>query len=527
MLKSDDERSPLRKSLPEVTNELGSHLYLYQIMEETPNGVMVIDLSHQARYVNPAANSLLGVAYRGLTDTSLEILLGEENQWFFYQIGQYFDNLAEIDESRIRQEIRIQTGDDEFKIIDAELVYPSASPDYYLLYLIDITARKRLEGQLRRRNAFFNNLINSSVDAIIAADLQGRIILFNNAALHLLGYREEDLGDLHVASLYHDGVAHEVLKRMRSDDLGGKGKLLHHELSVLHRDGHEIPVRFSGGIIYDKDKEIATFGIFTDLRAMLQIEEDLEQTHNMLMQSEKMAGLGRLAAGVAHEINNPMSGIMLYANLIKEELGEDHPAGADLDTIVNEAERCKVIVADLLEFSHQSSYEMVPINLNEVVRKTLGILQNQPLFHNIAVQCQLADSLPSTAGNHIRLHQVMMNLLVNAAQAMDGSGKLRIASRTRAGNDVVEVLISDTGPGIEEALHEKIFEPFFTTKTTGEGTGLGLSVSYAIVKEHQGSIRVSSTPGEGATFTLRFPAVAEAVKGNDSEATAGFDQPST
>jgi PAS domain S-box-containing protein len=530
VLKSDDERSPLRKSLPEVTNELGSHLYLYQIMEETPNGVMVIDLNHQARYVNPAANSLLGVAYRGLTDTSLELLLGEENQWFFYQIGQYFDNLAEIDESRIRQEIRIRTGDDEFKIIDAVLVYPPASPDYYLLYLIDITARKRLEGELRRRNAFFNNLINSSVDAIIAADLQGRIILFNNAALQLLGYREEDLGDLHVASLYHDGVAREVLKRMRSEELGGRGKLLHHELSVLHRDGHEIPVRFSGGIIYDKDKEIATFGIFTDLRAMLQIEEDLEQTHKMLMQSEKMAGLGRLAAGVAHEINNPMSGIMLYANLIKEELkeelGEDHPAGADLDTIINEAERCKVIVADLLEFSHQSSYEMVPINLNEVVRKTLGILQNQPLYHNIAVQCQLADALPSIAGNHIRLHQVMMNLLVNAAQAMDGNGSLRIVSRTRAGDDVVEVLISDSGPGVEEALQEKIFEPFFTTKTTGEGTGLGLSVSYAIVKEHQGSIRVASTPGEGATFTLRFPALAEAVRGDDNEAAAGGEQPS-
>jgi signal transduction histidine kinase len=120
----------------------------------------------------------------------------------------------------------------------------------------------------------------------------------------------------------------------------------------------------------------------------------------------------------------------------------------------------------------------------------------------------------------------MMNLLVNAAQAMDGSGTLRIVSRTRAGNDVVEVLISDSGPGVDEGLQEKIFEPFFTTKTTGEGTGLGLSVSYAIVKEHQGSIRVSSTPGEGATFTLRFPALAEAVRGDDNEAADGGEQPS-
>ncbi|BDD88218.1 PAS domain S-box protein [Desulfofustis limnaeus] len=517
MLKSDDERSPLRKSLPEVTNELGSHLYLYQILEETPNGVVVVDLSHHVCYVNPAAQTLLGIDYRGVTETELEVLLGRENQWFFYQIGQFFDNLAEIGESRIRQEIRIETGPGENKILDAVLVYPPSSPNYYLLYLIDVTARKRLEGQLRRRNAFFNNLINSSVDAIIAADMQGRIILFNDAALSLLGYREEDLGDLHVAQLYHEALAHEILKRMRSEEFGGRGKLLHHELTVRHRDGHDIPVRFSGGIIYDKDNEIATFGIFTDLRAMLQIEEDLEQTHKMLMQSEKMAGLGRLAAGVAHEINNPMSGIMLYANLVKEELGETHPAVVDLDTIIHEAERCKVIVADLLEFSHQSSFEMVPININEVVRKTLGILQQQPLFHNITVECRLDAQIPSIAGNHIRLHQVLMNLLVNGAQAMQGQGTLRIVSRTRAGKDVVEVLIADSGPGVPEELQEKIFEPFFTTKTTGEGTGLGLSVSYAIVKEHQGTIRVHSTPGEGAVFTLRFPALAEAVKGGEDE----------
>ena len=117
MLKSDDERSPLRKSLPEVTNELGSHLYLYQILDETPNGVMVVSLEHQVLYANPAANSLLGVQYRDLTDTYLESLLGEDNQWFFYQIGQYFDNLAEMQRSKIRQEIEIITGENERKIL--------------------------------------------------------------------------------------------------------------------------------------------------------------------------------------------------------------------------------------------------------------------------------------------------------------------------------------------------------------------------------------------------------------------------
>lgn len=518
MLKSDDERSPLRKSLPEVTNELGSHLYLYQILDETPNGVMVVSLEHQVLYANPAANSLLGVQYRDLTDTYLESLLGEDNQWFFYQIGQYFDNLAEMQRSKIRHEIEIITGDNERKILDAVLTYPPSSPAYYLMYLIDITDRKKLEGELRRRNTFFNNLINSSVDGIIAADMDGNLILFNQAALTLLGYSDdESLENLHVTNLYNDGLAYTIIKRMRSDDFGGRGKLLYHELSVCHKDGHEIPIRFSGGIIYDKDNEIATFGIFTDLRAILKIEKDLEQTHNMLMQSEKMAGLGRLAAGVAHEINNPMSGIMLYANLVKEEVGDDHQVSPDLETIINEAERCKVIVADLLEFSHQTRYEMEPVDLNEIVRKTLGILGNQPLYHNIEFKLNLGESLPPILGNSIRLNQVMMNLLVNAAQAMEGNGEINITSRARAGNDINEVLISDTGPGIAEDVLEQVFEPFFTTKTTGEGTGLGLSVSFAIVKEHQGTIKVSSIPGNGALFTLRFPAVVDTLKGDNYE----------
>jgi len=518
VLKSDDERAPLRTSLPEVTNELGSHLYLYQILEETPNGVMVVSLDHQVLYANRAANQLFGVEYRHITDTGLENLLGEENRWFYYQIGQFFDNLSEMDRSKLRHEIEITTGENRRKILDAVLTYPPSSPEYYLMYLIDITQRKKLEGELRRRNTFFNNLINSSVDGIIAADMNGRLILFNDAALTLLGYVDEaDLEALHVTSLYTDRLAYEIIKRMRSEDFGGKGKLLYHELSVRHKDGHEIPVRFSGGIIYDRDREIATFGIFTDLRDIIKIEKHLEQTHNMLMQSEKMAGLGRLAAGVAHEINNPMSGIMLYANLIKEDLGDEHALSADLETIIHEAERCKVIVSDLLEFSHQTSYEMEPTDINEVIRKTLGILSNQPLYHNIEFKLNLADQIPPILGNSIRLNQVMMNLLVNAAQAMDGEGLISITSRARAGNDINEVLISDTGPGIEEDLLDQIFEPFFTTKTTGEGTGLGLSVSFAIIKEHQGTVKVSSGPGKGALFTLRFPVFVDMTEGATHE----------
>jgi len=509
--------SPFNNNLATVTNELGSNLYLQQILEETPNGVMVVNLEHQILYANPAATKFMGAVHRGLTDSHLGKALGKINEELYTLITKFFKYPEERDELRIRHEIQFETGEQEQQLLDAVLVYPPSSPTYYLLYLIDITARKKLEGRLRRRNAFFHNLIESSVDGIIASDMKGNLIIFNQSAQALLGYDEEEKFKLHVSGLYQEGVAKMILRRMRSDDYGGKGKLRHQELIVKHKDGHDIPVNFSGGIIYDDDQEIATFGIFTDLRAMLQIEEDLEQTHKMLMQSEKMAGLGRLAAGVAHEINNPMSGIMLYSNLIKEDLGEGHAASEDLQTIINEAERCKVIVADLLEFSHQTSYEMALIDINEVIRKTLSVIQHQPLFQNIEINLQLENNLPPVFGNSIRLNQVILNIIVNGAQAMEGRGKLNIISRTRANHDINEVILIDNGPGIEPKLLDQIFEPFFTTKATGEGTGLGLSVSYAIVKEHKGSIRATSVPGEGTTFTLRFPAVLESLIGEEHE----------
>ena len=516
------DKTPVQVSsyikLGNVTEKLGSNLFLYQILEETPNGVVIVSTEHQIIYANPAASQFLGVQYGDLADRPLEQVLGPDNDRLVVKIKDFQSAPNKLDTSRLRYEIVINPTTSHRCVLDVVVAYLPSTPEYYLIYLIDLTTKRQLERELRRRNAFFHNLIDSSVDSIIAADMKGNIILFNQGAQAMLGYSEKEaMSNLHVTGLYQENVAYELIKRMRSEEFGGKGKLLRHEIIIKPKDGRDIPVSFSGGIIYDKGQEIATFGIFTDMRAILQIEEDLEHTHNMLIQSEKMAGLGRLAAGVAHEINNPMSGIMLYANLVQEELGDDHPLQEDLKTIIREAERCKVIVADLLEFSHQTTYEMDLIDPNAVIRKTLGVLKNQPLFHNIKIILELEDNILPIFGNSMRLNQVIMNIVINAAQAMEGHGSLKITSRTRANHDIDEITISDTGPGIEESLLEKIFDPFFTTKATGEGTGLGLSVSYAIIKEHKGNIRVTSTPGNGATFTLRFPAVMENLLGENHE----------
>ncbi len=503
--------------LSKLVAEMGSNLVLYTIIEATPNGVLVVGRDQSILYANPAACRFTGVSPDQFQDSRLPSLLPlEDDPKLMLDLVRFVSTRNAP--AQFRREIRLRNqSNGTTHAMEFVAIAPAEGHDYYSTILIDIDRRQQLERELRRSNAFFRNLIDSSVDGIIASDMKGNIILFNQGAQALLGYSEvEAIGSLHVTRLYPEGDAYEIIQRMRSDDYGGKGRLLRHELLAITKDGHQIPMSFSGGIIYEKSKEIATFGIFTDLRGIQKIEKDLERTYQMLQQSEKMAGLGRLSAGVAHEINNPMSGIMLYANLVKEELGEEHPLTSDMETIIHEAERCKVIVTDLLEFSHQTSYEMANVDLNEILLKTLALLEKQPLFHNIRIELDLASDLAKICGNAARLNQVFMNIIVNAAQAMEGKGRLFLQSRHRSQGDIVEVLIQDDGPGISEQDLPLVFDPFFTTKAHGEGTGLGLSVSYAIVKEHKGSIHLSSKRGEGAIFSLKFT-VTEQCKAGGSE----------
>ena len=165
--------SPYNHNLAAVTNDMGSNLYLHQILEETPNGVLVVNLSHQIIYANPAATRFLGIPHRNLQDKGLNTALGKENNDLFNSIVQFFESNKTPDKQRLRQEIQIKTEENGRKFLDTVLVYPPSSPDYYLFYLIDITTRKNLEAKLRRRSTFFYNLIESSVDGIIASDMKG------------------------------------------------------------------------------------------------------------------------------------------------------------------------------------------------------------------------------------------------------------------------------------------------------------------------------------------------------------------
>jgi two-component system NtrC family sensor kinase len=229
-------------------------------------------------------------------------------------------------------------------------------------------------------------------------------------------------------------------------------------------------------------------------------------------QSERLASLGMLAAGVAHEINNPLGGILALTSLTLEDMPGDDPNRENLEEVVHQTQRCRDIVRGLLEFSRQSRMGADLADLNKILEDTLALISRQAAFFNVTVVKEYDPQLPAVMANSSELQQVFINVLVNAAQAIEGHGTVKIVTRRAADADAVEVLISDTGRGIPAGDIGRIFDPFFSTKPSGQGTGLGLSIAYGIVTSHKGTINVASEPGKGTTFTIRLPIASGAVR---------------
>jgi len=228
-----------------------------------------------------------------------------------------------------------------------------------------------------------------------------------------------------------------------------------------------------------------------------------ELTRSKLMESERLALIGQLAANVAHELNNPLTGIITYSHLLLEQTKAEGPTKDFLQKIVNQADRCKEIIKGLLDFSRQKKPDKTLCDVNSVLTDCISLIENQALFHNIQIQSSLKIDLPSAVIDPSQIERVFMNMIINAAEAMEGNGHLTIATRLDQDKSIIEVEFTDTGSGIEKENLEKIFDPFFTTKDTGHG--LGLAISYGIIKEHKGTILVESEVGKGTTFIVRLP----------------------
>jgi two-component system NtrC family sensor kinase len=238
-------------------------------------------------------------------------------------------------------------------------------------------------------------------------------------------------------------------------------------------------------------------------KKVLERTEEIKKIHSQLFRSEKLASLGKLAAGVAHEINNPLTGILTNSSLLLDDLEKSDPRRDDVDVIVKETIRCREIVKRLLDFARQSKPQKQLININSIIENIILLVRNQTSFRNVTIQKNLSDNIPDIMADRDQIQQVFINIIINASEAMAKGGSLIIESDLIESRDFVDVRITDTGPGISEDIKERIFDPFFTTKE--QGTGLGLSISYGIIELHGGDISVESTSRQGTTFTIRLP----------------------
>jgi signal transduction histidine kinase len=260
-------------------------------------------------------------------------------------------------------------------------------------------------------------------------------------------------------------------------------------------------------------------------------EKALEDAQAALIQSEKMSAFGQLSAGIAHEVKNPLAGILGYTQLSLKKAEDDTPIHKNLKIIERETKRCNTIIENLMKFARKEKLKLKPLGLNNVIEDALVLVDHQMGIHHIKVIKQLADDLPGVRVDDNQLIQVFMNIMINAQQAMAGSPGTITVTTSSLNAGTTEIRITDTGPGMTEEISSKIFEPFFTTKETGKGTGLGLAVTYGIIEDHGGMIRVESAPGDGTTFIITLPVSKDPVEeeviipeppGGSEEAASGM-----
>jgi len=366
--------------------------------------------------------------------------------------------------------------------------------------------------ELARTFNFQKNLIDSSIDGILGCDKEGVVVTYNKSLELMLGFsKDEVVRTMTFPHLFAAGEAKRFKEALFSEENGGRNRLDLFEANLLSKTHDKIPVQLSATALFEGPEEVGMVSFIRDLREMRRLEQQFADQTRLLHQ-DKMMSLGRLAASVVHEINNPLAGILNYVRLMIKILSRGAPNPEQMEkfqkylgVVESETDRCSRIVGNLLAFSRKSKMEFAQVNVNEVLERSLMLSRHKMTLQNIETKTDLDSKVLLIQGDFNQLQQGIINLLFNAIDAMPDGGTLVLASAFNAKMNVVEVRVSDTGFGIPKENMPHIFEPFFTTKTEGKGLGLGLSTVFGIVDRHKGTIEVRSEVGKGTTFTIRLP----------------------
>ena len=361
------------------------------------------------------------------------------------------------------------------------------------------TLQKKTDQELRETRARYQSIINELIqEDVMMIGFDYRIMDVNDSLLKKLGLERQDvIGRL----------CYEITHRQGLPCSGEK-----HPCPLVQTMETKKPFQTTH-IHLDKDDREIYYSISTypmleagEFYGAIEISRDITKdikAQKAMMQQEKLASVGRLSAGVAHEINNPLTTILTTAMLIQEELDPQDPNFQELETITKETLRCRKIVASLLDFARQSTPTRKPCDINAIVQESVILTQKQAAFKDVILKYELDEHIPSLSMDKGQIQQSIINLILNAIEATDADGSIFISTAYQKNLDQVHITVSDTGQGISEDDLGKIFDPFFTTKD--EGTGLGLAITHGIIEQHNGTLKVDSKLGLGTEFTIQLP----------------------
>lgn len=494
------------------------------ILDNIQDIVVVLDTNLNVIYVNRTAERVTGYGAEEFSEQLFNCIHADDRD----ELIRLVEDAYERDEQgQVECRILSKSGGDKWMLARYQPFHDKTEDqERFLLTFVEITRRKQMEDEIRESEEKFLAISDSAQDAVIVANSSGKISFWNPAATRMFGYTLADIEgkDLHqllVPERYREAAKKGLAAFSESGTGNVVGKTV--ELKALKRDGTQFPVGLSLSSVRLKGEWHAV--------AMVRDITEQQKSREQLMQSDRLAAIGTLAAGVAHEINNPIGYINSNLNTMKKYLGrindrfenpeslnEDAKQNMDdiltdfgdaIDESVEGTNRVKQIVADLKSFSRVDRAQKESADLNEGIRSTLNIVWNE-LKYKAKVETELGD-LPDLFCMPNQLNQVFMNILVNAGHAIEGNdGQITIKSWADERN--IYVSIEDNGSGMPDSVQKRIFEPFFTTKDVGKGTGLGLSLVHDIVKKHGGKIEVKSQIGVGTDFVVILP-----LKGIDAE----------
>ena len=496
--------------------------YAEGIIYGSPIPMFVLDRDHRITYWNKACEDLTG--YSG------EKMTGTDHQWkpFYRHKRPLLADLImerDIDTTRrLYEEMKLRESTTVHGAYEAEAYFPQLGEEGRHLYFsaapiaddteaiqgaietfIDFSVRVRMTRQIRRREAFVQNLVQNSIDGILATDFEGKIVIFNAAISEMLGYSpEEIIGRMRYTQILSRETTKNIRNAFYTNAYGPKGKIIDMQVDVLNKEGEPMPVRISGTLLYQKREEVGSVVFIQDLREILRLQKEKEQ-------AERMAAIGQTVAGLAHYIKNILNGLKGGAYVINSAMRKNDTEliGSGWRMVEKNIDQITNIVMDMLVYSKERKPQHQEVDPNALVMDVLELMKDRAEVSGVSLVHDLDPELGTVSVERTGIHRCLLNLVSNAIDActlegiMEGKGVVTVKTDKPAGW-AVRFQVVDNGTGIAEETKEKLFAGFFSTKGY-KGTGLGLPVTQKIVKEHNGELSFELEAGEGTTFALLLP----------------------